>query len=475
MRLAYVIPVLVMHTLDAIRYGDKIMFRKKARAMESCKKNTRRKSNRQSSASDSSENHMQERPRICLIDVESELSEALKSRGMNCFTGTLGPLVEIPNAPQHAPHHCLPNSNFPSNMHEYDIVIVDLQTPKTTPYISNEHKRTKCKGQEQFYLVSSYPETLFDPRALSASVLKDSLRPLMEKDSILIVFTAPQEEVDYQTIAITANGPCHRDPSSYSLYNFYSDLPEWNNVSGKDTVVVAPEDTSIGSLLYKHNKDTVYTIAFDHPQHWQDDEMIKSKNFIPLMTMSGEKIISFAYIRKKNFTFFFPTISDKKGFLCELLEKVLPGIIPQLFPYNTQFSWLSDQHYQLPNEEQLNAQYDRLKAEYNKKLDDINMLIDANHREYSYLHSLITETGDSLVKAVESLLNWMEFKEIVNVDEINPEIKEEDLRVKVSEGLLVIEVKGIGGTSTDSECSQISKIKFRRSKERGSFDVFGLY
>jgi len=41
--------------------------------------------------------------------------------------------------------------------------------------------------------------------------------------------------------------------------------------------------------------------------------------------------------------------------------------------------------------------------------------------------------------------------------------------------LLVIEVKGIGGTSTDSECSQISKIKYRRSKERGAFDVFALY
>ncbi len=41
--------------------------------------------------------------------------------------------------------------------------------------------------------------------------------------------------------------------------------------------------------------------------------------------------------------------------------------------------------------------------------------------------------------------------------------------------MLIIECKGIGGTSTDSDCSQISKIKHRRCKERNKFDVFALY
>ncbi len=72
-------------------------------------------------------------------------------------------------------------------------------------------------------------------------------------------------------------------------------------------------------------------------------------------------------------------------------------------------------------------------------------------------------------------MNLFEFDNVVNVDEINPELREEDLRVEDDRGLLVIEVKGIGGTSTDSECAQISKIKYRRSKERGGFDVFALY
>jgi hypothetical protein len=40
---------------------------------------------------------------------------------------------------------------------------------------------------------------------------------------------------------------------------------------------------------------------------------------------------------------------------------------------------------------------------------------------------------------------------------------------------LVIEVKGLAGTSTDSDCSQVSKIKYRRARERQRFDVFALY
>ncbi|MGD0710680.1 MAG: hypothetical protein ABR968_05810, partial [Bacteroidales bacterium] len=50
-----------------------------------------------------------------------------------------------------------------------------------------------------------------------------------------------------------------------------------------------------------------------------------------------------------------------------------------------------------------------------------------------------------------------------------------DIQVELDKGILVIETKGIGGTSTDSDCSQISKIKHRRCKDRNAFDVWALY
>jgi hypothetical protein len=56
-----------------------------------------------------------------------------------------------------------------------------------------------------------------------------------------------------------------------------------------------------------------------------------------------------------------------------------------------------------------------------------------------------------------------------------PGILEEDIQVDLSNGVLIIECKGIGGTSTDADCNQISKIKYRRAKQRGRFDVYALY
>jgi len=417
----------------------------------------------------------QERPRILLIDVQDDLAEFLEGRGLNCYRGTFGPIVDVPNTSQYSNHICLPNLDLPPNLHEYDIVIVDLQTPKRTSYVEKDHIRTKIKGQKQFCFISSFPETIFDPRPMSASHLRSSLTSLMDKDSILIVFAAPQETVSYQPVSISPKGPRHLNLEKYSLYDFYSDLPTWENISGKDTTVSGPDEADITSLLKKHNNDAIYTIAFTHPTYWEDNERVKRKNFLPLMTAGADRVIAFARFREKNWAFFFPRIKDKQNFLCDLLEKVLPGIIPAVFPYSTQFAWLVDPRYRLPNEEELLAQRDRLKTEYQSKLNEIELRIDANHQEHLFLHDLITESGEALVKTVERLLRWLEFDEVVNVDETNPDIQEEDLRVETDSGLLVIEVKGIGGTSTDSECSQISKIKYRRSKERNSFDVFGLY
>ena len=72
-------------------------------------------------------------------------------------------------------------------------------------------------------------------------------------------------------------------------------------------------------------------------------------------------------------------------------------------------------------------------------------------------------------------LQWLEFADVQIVDEETTTFNEEDIRIKCSKGLLIIEVKGLHGTSTDDDCRQIDKIKHRREKERQAFDVYGLY
>ncbi|MBD3341780.1 MAG: hypothetical protein GF353_21935 [Candidatus Lokiarchaeota archaeon] len=415
-----------------------------------------------------------ERPRVCAIDLLEKNIEKLKKHKFNCFIGTLGSLVEVPNSERDNAHLCLPNFLIPENIHEYDIVIINLQNQRTRHYNKENHERKHFKGYRKITLVSTYPETLFDPRAFSAAILRNSLSSFMKKESILIVFADEQETITYYPIAITSDRHEHLSSEDYSIYDFYDDMPGNRNLTGKDTVVLNPE-SELGSLLARHNNDTTYSITFNHPIHWENNTRVKDKNFLPLMCTGLDQIISFARIREKNITFFFPYIQNKDQFLVDLFDKVLPGICPKLFPHNTQFLWKSSPEYRLPNENELINKKKTIEEDYNKKINEIKAKIDANRQEYGYLHDLLTQSGDLLVKAIEKYLVWLGFDNVINMDEINPRLKEEDLRVETKKGLLVIEIKGIGGTSTDSECSQVSKFKYRRAKERDNFDVFGLY
>lgn len=132
--------------------------------------------------------HFQERPRICLIDVEEDICESLKSAGFNCFVGTFGSVVEVPNRKRNDTHPCLLNSRFPPNLHEYDIVVIDLQSHRRTQYRPEDHTPSATRGQRQLVFVSSFPETLFDPRPLASMILQSCLQPLLKRESLFIIF-----------------------------------------------------------------------------------------------------------------------------------------------------------------------------------------------------------------------------------------------------------------------------------------------
>lgn len=158
-----------------------------------------------------------------------------------------------------------------------------------------------------------------------------------------------------------------------------------------------------------------------------------------------------------------------------MLTNQLPTLFPRTFPYNSEFKWLEEEVYILPKEKHLLEQRENLIEELEIKIGKIDKEIETNHNKYACLHHLLTESGEELVKCVKTFLEWLGFENVKNMDEISEGKLEEDLQVETEEGLLVIEIKGIGGTSKDEECSQIEKIKNRRMKERKSFDVFALY
>lgn len=415
-----------------------------------------------------------EHPRICLIDVGSEIVESLKSRRFNCTTGTLGQLVEVPNEFRGEEHACLLNFHFPANLHEFDIIIVDIQNETTCPYNESDHTHLHAKGEEQFYFNSSFPATIFDPRPYAAYILQSSLPSLKEKESLFVLFAGPNELIEYELIRVTKRGAETQSKQKRWLYDLLPGV-KTKNITGIDTKVVALDNRLMTSLLEKYNKGTAYSIVFEHPTIWNGKIYEEINNFVPLIRSAKDEIVAFAYQRDKNLALVFPIVKNKEEFLSELLQNVLPDIRPTLFPYNSRFIWLNNDLYRLPNEKTLTARKVKIRAEFSDRIKAIETEINENHTKFKFLHDLLTCTGSELVKAVEKYLTWLGFANAVNMDEIHPELLDEDIRIDTQEGLFIIEVKGLAGTSTDSECSQVSKYRYRRMKEFKRQDVYAIY
>lgn len=417
-----------------------------------------------------------ERPRICCLDLNEDTITALRKTGANIFNGTLGSKVKVENIKNRDKHRLLGNWNFPSNLHEYDVIIVDLDNSRTIDYKSEEHMKETHTGKHSYYLLSTYPETLFNPRPLASSILGVKINEIKNRQYLILAFSSEAYNVDYENVDITEGNTERKKFPTYNIYSFWKFVPVAESKYGKE-IYIERSSSEFESILKKYKTDLFYNQTFKHPTRWENNKKIKYENYHPLMTNMDGDIISYIEFNEKENLIIFPQLKDKKNFLIEFLSKIAPTFFPELFPYSTAFIWKEQKEYWLPGHTKLLEEKSNIEMEYEKRIKESEKRIEDNRSKYSFLHQLIIASGDSLVKSLIHYLEWLGFDKVKDCDQANSEstILEEDIQVELSDGLLIIECKGIGGTSTDSDCNQISKIKHRRCKERNKFDVFALY
>lgn len=415
----------------------------------------------------------QEKPLICLIDIDEKIKENLEEKGFNVKSGTLGRAIEVPNTDNYHMnnHRCLLNFYFPPNLHEYDIIVLDLEDKGTIPYKVEEHTRKYVEGTSDTFVLSEYPETRFDPKPYGSRSLGHEIENIKSHQIFLIIFAAEEVIKEYHTAKITNSGQQPGKTVTYSNYFFCPIALYSSNKTGKEMIVQKVSNKlGLYDLLNRHIIGATYKVIFKNPQF---DKV--TETFIPLIKNSHDEIISFSAIYNNYVLFVFPQITEKSSFLDELLTNQLQTICPTIFPFSSEFKWLEEEAYMLPNEENLLEQRKSLIKRFEEEIESKVREIESNHQKYQCLHHLLTESGDKLVEYVKTYLEWLGFENVKVMSEKRDGKLEEDLQVETEEGLLVIEVKGIDRTSKDEECSQIEKIKNRRIKERQSFDVFGIY
>jgi len=412
-------------------------------------------------------------PMVFLFDFEKEVVGKLKELRINSYEGSFGSTVKVNNK-NHEEKFLRLHHDYPANLHEFDVVMLDLTNNKSENYDPSLHQLKNTSGDTAHALLSTYPEQIFDPRPLSINIVSKDLNDLFVKKSIIIAFCGSVNTSEYQFVEITRRGASITSRKKYSNFSFYQDYPDYQSRHGKK-VKLPEKESKLSPLFQKHLDNIDFETVFYHPTAWKDGKSQKIEDFVPLLLNERDEIVSYAHFVKKCIVFVFPDIADKPNFVSELFKTYLPDVVPEIFPFHGEFKWLDGGDYPLPGEKQLLQQRAVLEEKFNKDIAENEDKLASLKVKYKFLSDLITETGDALVSAVETYLKWLDFESVVNLDDTDPDIREEDIQVDCKDRFLVVEIKGIGGTSTDKDCSQISKIKYRRAEQRGKFDVFGLY
>jgi len=417
----------------------------------------------------------QPEPRILLLDIDELSRERLREHGFNVASGTLGTPVAVPNNERYQEHRLLGNWRFVESMHEVDIVVADLAETPSIPFDPISNSRRSSKGYAHQYFLSVYPETKFDPRAYGAHALQSGFNPFVTPNRILILFAASDDEVEYSLATVSIQATEISKQIRLSSRILWGNDVGIENKSGNQ-ISVSTEAGVLRSLMASRLKEFSYQIIFKKPMILIDGRSEPDPLFKSLMVNRDNEIVAFTRATASSAVIVLPRIKDKTDILLRMLAEVLPSVYPKIFPYSTRFAWLEKPEYFSPEERALHAQLKHENEAHEKTVNAIQTKMQATRDERRFLYDMVTKSDADLVKAVETYFRWLEFANIRNMDELFPDQKEEDLQFDLPDGwLAVVEIKGIGGTSTDADCAQVSKIRSRRIDERRRVDVVAIY
>lgn len=417
--------------------------------------------------------------RVLSIDMGQEVVDFLRKENLETYDGTFGPLVDARNV-----DYCwdrLPiylEQNLPDNLHEYSVVIEDLGFErKTIPYDLEQVDKQKAIADTDSSFKSlclAKPRNVFDPVPFCCFLLKSNFET-KKGELIKIIFQAPKHEVPYSGIRMSNN--IH----SIGVFSNYQNILDFTQKSLSGDRVKLVNEYRLSEVLFSGLENQLsYSQTFFHPSIPKNGiyDTEPNPHFIPLLLNEQGDIISYVYFEKKTCTFVLPQIENKVVLLERLFTNCLYRNFSELFPLQTKNTWLTKKEYELPEIVQLCEEKEEARQIYENTIEQKDKSIAEIRKKYNFLYAMLTETGDSLVNNVKQYLEWLGFDNVQSMDE---EVKEgedfqEDLQIHLANNeLLIIEVKGLYGTSKDNECSQISKIELRRIHERKYSNVHSLY
>ncbi len=390
------------------------------------------------------------------------------------FEGSLGSVFSIDWKPLSS--HKIPvfvDWNIPSNLHEYHVFIHDMGKERRRVYQFEEHQAIEIEHPETRYVECYNPVTRLDIRPFGSHILGERLNKLGIFNRISIIFVSTKTEMTYNT-----NQVGHDFPSTTGQYDNHE---AWNLLSGGQRYGkrVYLEDNKVSKQLFENILDQIsYFRFFSIPKVYKGDTRITDERFVPLLHNEINECISYIYFHDdKVVDFVFPQIENKALFLRTLFQIVLFSSFSEFFPDIEANNWIHFKTYDLPGQKEIRDNIKEKERVYQKEVAKLEEKIKQIEVDFGFVKDLLKESGDKLVSAVKMYLEWLGFLGVVNKDDTlgQNETKEEDLFFTYEGTLVLVEVKGINGTSTDAECSQVDKVVGRRMRQLKTTEVHGVY
>ena len=418
--------------------------------------------------------------RVLCVDMGQEVVDYLRKEKLETYDGTFGPFVDARNVEfvwDRLPIYL--DKDLPDNLHEYSVVVEDLGADrKTVPYDVNQVNKQKAIVDTNSTFKSlclAKPTNVFDPVPFCCGLLEEGFNKKNGK-LIKIIFQSSKYEMRYSGISASDNYTHH-----VGHFTNYQNIVDFTQKSLSGDRVKLVEEYQLSELLFSGLEDQLsYLQTFYHPTIRKNNSYETQPNprFIPLLLNEQGDIISYVFLGKETITFVLPQIANKVVLLERLFTNCLYRNFSDLFPLQTKNSWSAKQEYELPEVITLNNEKEKARQVYEDTIAQKDKAIAELRKKYSFLYAMLTESGEVLVKNVKHFLEWLGFQNVISMDETIKEGEDfqEDLQIHLDNNeLLIVEVKGLYGTSKDNECSQISKIETRRTHEGKYSLVHSLY
>ena len=417
-----------------------------------------------------------QKPKILLVDLPDSVLDSVRSAGFNASAGTFGSPYKVELSDSSQP--VIYKSDLP-NYTEQEIIIIDLTPPETLD--NPEGEKMTSEGENDWWAKCSRGE--IDPRPRAMSMVRNAFDRIFDHGGLFVIFAQSRlyqdlvlasvyrSRLHYGVPELSTESKINAD--NWSFLSILSDLVIESDVGVE--INVLEHDSQLSRFLWKTTRNAKYNATFNPTSRIE-------KNWIPTLSSNKfERCVGGLLVPEdsKGRVLILPQISKDAETIVTLLREVLPDISPHLFPHIEGSRWVERDEYELDSVLKYKAEKIKVQQRATRELEDLDKMITEERDRLGFLHGIITNTKDDLVESVKSCLEYIGFKQVIDVDKQiqnqgTSAPKQEDLQVHDKSPTLLVEIKGLSGLPHESDTLQVVKYIHRRMKEWDRTDVRGV-